>query len=77
VSELDRVRWQCRRGMLELDLLLQRFGRQQLERLDPGQLQAFEELLKLPDNDLFDVIMGRVTPVGPGLGQVLEMLRAA
>ena len=77
MSELDRVRWQCRRGMLELDLLLQRFSQKQLEHLDPGQLRAFEELLELSDNELFDVVMGRATPGGANLQPVVELLRSA
>ncbi len=77
MSELDRVRWQCRRGMLELDLVLQRFSRTHLERLDTTQLKAFEELLELPDGELFNVVMGRATPARPDLQPVVEMLRSA
>ena len=77
MSELDRVRWQCRRGMLELDLVLQRFTEQRLERLDMAQLKALRELLELPDNELFDVVMGRATPDSPHFKPVIEMLRSA
>jgi antitoxin CptB len=77
VSELDRVRWHCRRGMLELDLLLQRFNREQLEKLDAGQLRAFEELLELSDNELLDVLMGRAAPDGADVMPIVELLRAA
>ncbi len=77
MSELNRVRWQCRRGMLELDLVLQRFSKTHLERLDTAQLKAFQELLELPDSELFDVVMGRATPAGPNLQRVVEMLRSA
>jgi antitoxin CptB len=76
VSDLDRIRWQCRRGMLELDLLLQRFNREQLERLDAGQLEAFRQLLELPDNELFDMVMGRTAPDDPNLQPVVELLRS-
>ena len=77
MSELDRIRWQCRRGMLELDLLLQRFNRTQLEGLDAAQLRAFQELLELSDNELFDVAMGRMTPEGQNLMPIVAMLRSA
>src|SRR5258705_392977 len=59
MAKLDRIRWQCRRGLLELDLILQEFNRRHLAGLDPGQLELFTELLELPDNDLLDLAMGR------------------
>ena len=58
MHQLARLRWQCRRGTKELDLLLQRY-------LDSGYLLAddeekalFVELLKLEDDDLLAVLMG-------------------
>jgi succinate dehydrogenase flavin-adding protein (antitoxin of CptAB toxin-antitoxin module) len=77
MSELDRVRWHCRRGLLELDLVLAAFVDRHLERLDPRQRRIFNELLDRPDNDLLDLVMGRTEPDDPGLRQVLELLRAA
>ncbi len=77
MSQMNRIRWHCRRGMLELDLLLQRFSRQQLERLDAGELGVLEELLEFSDTDLFDVVMGRTTPAERRFQPVVEMLRSA
>ncbi len=57
MAEIDRIRWQCRRGMLELDLLLKRFLEQELARLDPGQVQVFKELLNEPDPVLLAWVM--------------------
>ena len=57
MSELDRIRWQCRRGLLELDLVLNRFLERDLAELDPGQLQTFHALLKEPDTHLLAWIM--------------------
>jgi len=57
MAELDRIRWQCRRGMLELDLLLKRFLEQELAGLDPGQVQVFRELLNEPDPMLMAWVM--------------------
>ena len=61
LSALDqrRIRWHCRRGLLELDLLLGRFLEQHLEHLDAHQIDTFEELLLIPDNELLDLVMGR------------------
>ena len=52
----DRIFWHCRRGLLELDLLLQRFVARHLDALDDGQTAVFVELLEYDDNDLFDMV---------------------
>jgi antitoxin CptB len=57
MSELDRIRWQCRRGMLELDLVLNRFVEQELSGLDAAQLQVFKELLNEQDPMLLAWVM--------------------
>ncbi|MBI4194850.1 MAG: succinate dehydrogenase assembly factor 2 [Betaproteobacteria bacterium] len=75
MGEMDRVRWHCRRGLLELDLVLAAFVERHLERLDRRQLAILEELLDKPDNDLLDLVMGRAEPADPSLQPVLEMLR--
>jgi len=64
VSERDRVRWHCRRGMLELDLVLTRFLERHFENLTPGQHAAFKTLLEYSDNDLWDLISQREEPAG-------------
>ena len=51
-SELNRLRWQCRRGMLELDLLLLEFLEQRYPQLDEASQQAFVALLEYPDQSL-------------------------
>jgi antitoxin CptB len=74
--EHDRIRWDCRRGLLELDLVLQRFLDRHLDALDAGQTEVFRELLAYEDNDLLDMVMGRAEPVNARLANVLEMMRA-
>lgn len=59
MAELDRIRWQCRRGLLELDLLLNRFLEQELAGLNPQQLQVFRELLDEPDTVLLAWVMAQ------------------
>lgn len=61
MSELDRIRWQCRRGMLELDLVLNRFLEDSLEQLDAAQLQVFRDFLNEADTHLLAWIMGQET----------------
>jgi antitoxin CptB len=75
--ERDRIRWHCRRGLLELDLLLERFVAQRLDTLNTSQIAVFKELLMYEDNDLLDLVMGRAEPLDTRLSGVLVMLRLA
>ncbi|TDI76088.1 MAG: succinate dehydrogenase assembly factor 2 [Betaproteobacteria bacterium] len=59
MKELDRVRWRCKRGMLELDIVLQRFVDKHYTQLNETELQQFDTLLNLPDNDLWDMITAK------------------
>ncbi|HEX8874291.1 MAG TPA: succinate dehydrogenase assembly factor 2 [Nitrosospira sp.] len=56
MKELERVRWRCRRGLLELDIILQRFVDEHYAKLDETEIRQFETLLDLSDNDLWDMI---------------------
>jgi succinate dehydrogenase flavin-adding protein (antitoxin of CptAB toxin-antitoxin module) len=76
-GELGKVRWHCRRGLLELDLILEQFNRRHLDRLDAEELARFKELLALPDNDLLDLVMGRIENPEQRLAAILQLLRAA
>jgi antitoxin CptB len=77
MSELDRIRWHCRRGMLELDLALNAFLERHFHRLDRGEVDAFNQLLAYPDTDLLDFIMGRAEPENERLRGVLRLVRGA
>jgi antitoxin CptB len=69
----DRLYWKCRRGLLELDLVLQRF----IPILRDEDVQPLQILLDLPDNDLWDIIIGRSDRYDPRLEQTVARLRAA
>ena len=74
MGDLDRIRWRCRRGLLELDLVLEAFLARGYGRLDAGQRRLFDELLERPDNDLLDLALGRSEPE-PRYRAVVELLR--
>jgi antitoxin CptB len=61
LSELDRrrLRWRARRGLLENDLLIQRFLDRHEAALDTEQVEGLVQLLELPDNDLLDLLLAR------------------
>ncbi len=67
-AALDRLRWRCRRGMLENDLLLDRFFRRLRDRgetITSSQADALMALMDLPDNDLLDLLLSRTEPRDP------------
>ena len=55
-AEQRRLAWRCRRGMLELDIVLQKFIDQHFNQLTMVELQAFDEMLDLPDNDFWTIL---------------------
>jgi antitoxin CptB len=65
------LKWKCRRGLLELDLVLDRYL-----RAHPADAQLFE-LLDLPDNDLWEIISGRSDSYDERFRGVVARLRAA
>ena len=77
MKELDRIRWRCRRGMLELDIVLQGFVDKHYMQLDEIELKDFDALLSLPDNDLWDMITSKKKVKNIKLQPVLQLLRTS
>jgi antitoxin CptB len=67
----NRLKWRCRRGLLELDLVLERYI--QANPVD----ESLAELLGLPDNDLWDIVSGRSDRYPERLRATVARLRAA
>jgi len=63
-SELDwrRMLWRCRRGMKELDIILERYARSAHGKAGPAERCAFAALLELPDPELAGYLFGHDTP---------------
>lgn len=76
-KSLERVRWRCRRGMLELDIVLGRFVERRYSMMDDSQRAAFDELLDLPDTDLWDLVCGKRETEDQRLQTVLDWMRAS
>lgn len=75
MKEFERARWRCRRGLLELDIILQRFMDWHYAELDERGLAQFEHLLDLPDNDLWELITNRQITTDENVQQVLTLLQ--
>ena len=73
---LTKLRWQCRRGMRELDVVLERYLQQRYASAPLAEQKAFESLLDLPDPQLFAYLMRRETPAVPEWVDVLSKLTA-
>ena len=84
---LSKLKWRCRRGLLENDLLIQRFFQRHEAQLTCAQAEALGSLMDLADNDLLDLLLSRHEPhqledpearasaSTPEALQVLQMLR--
>jgi len=70
-----KITWHCRRGMLELDLIFQRFLKQSLDVMTEEQLDDFENLLNYPDPDLYAWFMGYETPPSQELLDFVTFIR--
>lgn len=57
-KEKAKLLWRCRRGMLELDLILQKFVETSIDKLNPNEVQVFESLLTATDPELYSWLMG-------------------
>lgn len=75
MGDRSRLGWRCRRGMLELDLLLQAFLDREYEGLSAQQRIAFEKLLELPDARLFGLLLGSEPSEDREIADVVEKIR--
>ncbi len=64
VRELSKLKWRCRRGLLENDLFIQRFFQQYEETITTRQAAGITTLMDLADNDLLDLLLRRKEPQG-------------
>ncbi len=76
-----RLRWRARRGLLENDLIFERFFSKHEHDLSDADVGALTRLLELSDNDLMDLLLSRKAPEGdlsgPDVVRVLDLLREA
>ena len=71
-----QLKWRCRRGMRELDVLLERYLQERYPSAPAAEQQAFAALLEAPDPQLFAYVMQRVVPADPVWAHVIAKLRS-
>ena len=76
---LSKLKWRCRRGLLENDLFIERFFARHEASLTQAQAQGLQALMDLGDNDLLDLLLARKEPEAElaraEVVQVLRMMR--
>jgi antitoxin CptB len=73
--DMNRLRWRCRRGLLENELVLERFLQAHAALLEGERLSAFQSLLEYRDDELWDLVSGRSECRDPALGELVQLLR--
>jgi len=68
-------RWQCRRGMLELDLLLNNFVEKKVASLSAEKKQTFEMLLSYPDQTLLDLLLGNSVSSDASIADLVQQIQ--
>ncbi|WP_242604556.1 succinate dehydrogenase assembly factor 2 [Legionella fairfieldensis] len=74
-DEKAKLKWHCRRGMLELDLILTRFADNNLNNMNEAQLTVFSKLLACTDPELFSWLMSYEKPADKELADFVEFIR--
>ena len=72
---IGRLRWQSRRGLLELDRVFEPFFSRDLSALDEATITALERLMECQDLEMLDWLLGRSKPQDPQLAHALDLLR--
>lgn len=75
-TELSRLRWRCRRGTRELDLLFDRFLRHAYSLLSAEEQTVFEDFLGVPDPIILDWVTGKAEPENGEYLTIIQHLRS-
>ena len=75
MAELSRLRWLCRRGMKELDIVMSRYLEQHYASASSAEQGHFKALLEMPDPDLYDLLLGRSVTSDAELARFIQLLR--
>ncbi len=75
-AEQRRLAWRCRRGMLELDIILQQFIETSFKSLTLDELEVFDALLNLPDGEFWAIVQSEKDHKDPRINQLVEKINA-
>jgi antitoxin CptB len=75
-AEYSELKWRCRRGMLELDILLNTYLDSSYGRMSREQGELFSEILDYPDQVLFDLLLGNMQSGSDGVNRMVADIQA-
>lgn len=75
MAELSRLRWLCRRGMKELDVVMSRYLEHHYASASGVEQGHFRALLEMPDPELYDLLLGRSVTSDAELTRFIQVLR--
>ncbi|MFT7459654.1 MAG: antitoxin CptB [Planctomycetota bacterium] len=75
MSELSRLRWRCRRGIKEMDLILQYFLEHDYPTLSSEDKTVFDEILDETDLDILDWVLDRAEPDRTEYKTIIKLFR--
>lgn len=75
MSEYAQLKWRCRRGMLELDMLLNRYLDINYSTMTEKQGAVFSEVLEYPDQVLFDLLLGNMQSSNADVNQLISEIQ--
>lgn len=77
MNERSKLRWRCRRGMKELDVLLEGYLERYYDTASEQEQRVFVDLLEMEDPQLFSYLTGRQTPTDEALAHVIGKIRGS
>jgi antitoxin CptB len=72
---LSELKWRCRRGMLELDIFLQKFMQHGYAKLDDSGRNDFYEILEFQDQELVELLLGKVSAMDRHINDIARKIR--
>ena len=75
MKNLSQLKWQCRRGVKELDLVLGIYLREHYEQADDSEKASFVDLLQMEDPLLFDLLLGNLASTNKNQAILIKKLR--
>ena len=72
---IERLRWQCRRGLLELDLLFEAFLEKGYAQLSDEDKNIFNQFLEYPDQTLQEWLLGKTVPDDVAMAHMVKLIR--
>ena len=76
MSEESRLRWLCRRGMKELDVVMTGYLESHYASASEVEKSGFKELLEMPDPDLYALLLGKVTSPNEAIDGLVRSIRS-